>query len=80
MPHGLIQVCWLTNWKSAFDLSNATTTQMLSAAVSALASTAVSFTHSGRRSENRATRRAPAAGTRTRDVRMGNDVTGYPER
>src|SRR4051794_24225530 len=77
MPHGLIHVCLLTNWKSPLDLSNATTTQMLRPAVTALASTAMSFTHSGRRLEKTATRTAPAAGTTTSDVRIGNEVTGY---
>ena len=59
MPHGLIQVCLLTNWKSGSDLSKAASIQMVRPPVSTLVSRAMSFTHSGRRLENAATTQRP---------------------
>ena len=59
IPYGLIHRCLLTNWKSASDLSNAASIQMLRPPVSTLVSRAVSFTHSGRWFDNDATSKRP---------------------
>ena len=73
MPHGLIHVCMLTNWKPASPVSNAASIQMVSAPVSTLVSRAISLTHSGRRLESsgdQRARRRPARATSV--VRIGN--------